>query len=87
MTVEQAIKEAYRRGAAAMYDMGCGGLSHIKAWRKICTVSGNPPNVRDLLEQFRDKASEPLRGQVSTQQVVSEILNEDGCIDTLHLGC
>lgn len=52
MTVEQAIKEAYRRGAAAMFDMGRGGLSHIEAWRKICALPANPPNIQDLLEQF-----------------------------------
>lgn len=53
MIVEQAIKEAYRRGAAAMFDMGRGGLSHIEAWRAMCTVSADPPNIQDLLEQFR----------------------------------
>lgn len=53
MTVEQAIIEAYRRGAAAMYDMGRGGLSHNEAWQRICLVASPPPNVRDLLEQFQ----------------------------------
>lgn len=36
---------------------------------------------------FPNEASESLREQASAQQAVSEMLNENGYIDTSHLGC
>lgn len=49
MNIDNRIIEAYRRGAAAMYDMLRGGPTNQEAWHKICEVSLDPPNVRELL--------------------------------------
>lgn len=40
-----------------------------------------------LAHFFPNEASESLQRQASAQQAVSEMLNEDGYADTLHLGC
>lgn len=57
MATEHMIKEAYRRGGAAMFDMMRGGLSFIEARRRLgeAFAMETPPNLKDMLDEIRDR--------------------------------
>jgi len=54
MTTERMVKEAYRRGGAAMFDMMSGGLSFGEAWRRLSEAAAmeTPPNLSTMLEEI-----------------------------------
>ena len=63
MNEEQMVKEAYRRGGAAMFDMMRGGLPFGEAWHKLTMAAKmeTPPNLKDLLEEIRARGEKEER--------------------------
>jgi hypothetical protein len=60
MTIERMIKEAYRRGGGAMFDMMRGGLHFSEAWRRLGEAAAmeTPPNLRDLIEGVQARGTQ-----------------------------
>lgn len=59
-------------------------VAPVEKWFTAGEVAFCVPEPVPAIGLFLKKRDEE---QVSAQQVTSEILNEDGYIDTLHLGC